>query len=52
MKRNIEQSYEYSGNINDLLNKPSIGKYYDDYMINYYNETSFAIEVERLGHSS
>lgn len=45
MKRNIEYSYEYSGNINDLINKPSIGKYYDDYMIDYYNETSMLLEL-------
>lgn len=32
--------------------KLKIGKYYDDYMIDYYKENSFAIGVVRLGHSS
>lgn len=44
--------YKYSSNIDDLISKLNIGKYYGEYLIAYQDEHNFSIGVERLGHSS
>lgn len=53
MKNDVDKvyCYKYSSNIEDLFLKLN-ARYYREYIIDYHNETSFAIGVERLGHSS
>ncbi len=54
MKNDVDKvyCYKYSSNIENLILKLNDSPYYREYMIDYHNETSFAIGVERLGHSS
>ena len=49
---NILFCYKYSSNIENLISKLTVGPYYKEYLIEYHNENSFSIGVERLGHSS
>ena len=54
MKKNDDKTYyyKYSSNIDNLISKLNIGKYYGEYLIAYQDEQNFSIGVERLGHSS
>ncbi len=44
--------YDYFGDINSLISKLKNEKYYQEYLIEYYNESSFSIGVGRTSHGS
>lgn len=51
-KSDVIYCYKYSSNKENLIFKLKTGHYYKEYLIEYYNENSFSVGVERLGHSS